>query len=459
MIFGTSTRKGGKLKAFSEKYEGKRCEASSGDKPCAFVDEVLRLDLPSVVEVVKDCDFGSCADLLRALKKAWWLVATDAYLNNKKTQVAIPAAKILLSQALKMVGSPDFEKRVGAVADGLWLQLFQRRAMASRRAEMFGNTDAAAYAEAVKSLREWYGFTDGDIEAFRYFVCQAKRESDPALNRSLYLYSKEKMTGKTTVARMVAGILNGCQSWRECQRCECLSDIPTELQFSNFARPKAAQFFAVVMDEAFAGKTTAKYYGKFKTAMTSDTASVEVKFGGKYDVSVCRNYIFTSNNDISSVVADESERRMFVIPMRKPKTVDYDTLYDVWRAFVVNAEGERDVAQWYRDTTPDVVGEQGVIIADIVSALLSDEFRGHIELRQAGNGSLYQVSWSFFTDFLSRSFDVRKGSGLCKEAIVRAFGEPNKSGNRSYYNVSDIADAVSRKDIIINEINDEELPY
>lgn len=459
MIYGIYTRREAALKEFRNIYEGKCYEASSSDKPCAFVDEVLRLDMPSVVEVVKECDFVSCADLLRALKKAWWLVATDAYLNNKKTQVAIPAAKILLTQALKMVGSPDFEKRVAAVADGMWLQLFQRRAMATRRAEMFGSTDAAAYADAVNTLREWYGLTDGDIEALRYFVCQAKRESDSALTRSLYLYSKEKMTGKTTVARIVAGVLNGCQSWQECQRCECLSDIPTELQFSTFARPKAAQFFAVVMDEAFAGKTTAKYYGKFKTAMTSDTASVEVKFGGKYDVSVCRNYIFTSNNDISSVVADESERRMFVITMRKPKMVDYDTLYDVWRAFVVNAEGEKDVAKWYRDTMPEVIGEQGVVIADIVSALLSDEFRGHIELRQASNGSLYQVSWSFFTDFLSRSFDVRKGSVLCKEAIVRAFGEPNKSGNRSYYNVSDIADIVSRKDILIKELNEDELPY
>lgn len=447
------------MKAFSEKYEGKHREASSGDKPCAFVDEVLRLDLPSVVEVVKNCDFGSCADLLRALKKAWWLVATDAYLNNKKTQVAIPAAKILLSQALKMVGSPDFEKRVGAVADGLWLQCFQRRSMASRRAEMFGSTDAAAYAEAVETLREWYGFTDGDVEALRYFVCQAKRESDPALNRALYLYSKEKMTGKTTVARMVAGILNGCQSWRECQRCECLSDIPTELQFSNFARPKAAQFFAVVMDEAFAGKTTAKYYGKFKTAMTSDTASVEVKFGGKYDVSVCRNYIFTSNNDISSVVADESERRMFVIPMRKPKNVDYDTLYEVWRAFVVNAEGERDVAQWYRDTTPDVVGEQGVIIADIVAALLSDEFDGYITLKKASNANLYQVSWSFFFDYLSKSFDVRKLANTAKEAVRRAFGDPNSSGNRCYYNLSEVTDIVGRKEATVQEIADDDLPY
>lgn len=459
MIYGMSMRKEVALKAFNDKYEGKRYEVSSGDKPCAFVDEVLRLDLPSVVEVVKDCDFGSCADLLRSLKKAWWLVATDAYLANKKTQVAIPAAKILLSQALKMVGSPDFEKRVGAVADGLWLQLFQRRAMASRRAEMFGSTDATSYADAVRTLREWYGFTDGDIEALRYFVCQAKRDSDPALNRSLYLYSKEKMTGKTTVARMVAGILNGCQSWRECQRCECLSDIPTELQFSNFARPKAAQFFAVVMDEAFAGKTTAKYYGKFKTAMTSDTTSVEVKFGGKYDVSVCRNYIFTSNNDISSVVADESERRMFVIPMRKPKNVDYDTLYDVWRAFVVNAEGEKDVAQWYRETTPDVVGEQGVIIADIVAALLSDEFNGYITLKKASNANLYQVSWSFFFDYLSRSFDVRKLANTAKEAVRRAFGEPNSSGNRCYYNLSEITDIVGRKEATVQEIADDDLPY
>jgi hypothetical protein len=260
------------------------------------------------------------------------------------------------------------------------------------------------------------------------------------------------MTGKTTVARIVAGILNGCATWEEARRGVYLSDIPCELQFGGFDRPKATRYACVVMDEAFAGKSTAKYYGKFKTAITSDTANVNIKFGSAVDIPCTRNYIFTSNNDIASVVADESERRLFEIHAKRPIEMDYDKLYLVWLDYIVNAPEEDDTAKWYRDTMPKVKGEVGVTKDDIKSAFVSPEFLAAVEDYarngnaataaeiSSGNGvssvNRYQISYpKFFTDFIAKSYDVRKNANIIKDAVVALFGEPCSSSNRRYYNI------------------------
>lgn len=437
-------------------------KTSTSDTPSEVVDMVMRVMPPDVEGMLTGLEFASVEELAEAMSVAWYVVATDKWLNSKATQMTIPGAAILLARAKRIMTGANVGRTIMAAAEAMWMRHFEFENLKKRRnAVLSVERDAKVFQYADRRVRAVYGFGDAEMEHIRYFVCQARKDdADPALNRSLYIYSKEKMTGKTTVARAIAGILNGAGCWRECSG-DFFSDIPCELQFGTFERPKATRYACVVMDEAFAGKSTAKYYGKFKTAMTSDKCQVEVKFGGKYDVRCSRNYIFTSNNDISSVVADESERRMCVLSMRKPEAMSYDDIYSLWRDYIVNAAEDPDTAEWYRRTMPAVKGEAGVQSDDIVSALLGDEMRQRVT--QAQQAGLYQLAYpKFFTDWLSQSYDVRKLSGLIKEAVVAAYGEPKSSGNRKYYNISDLLTLIAGGMVEYpadNGFEDDGLPY
>lgn len=445
---------------YEKKYKGKQ---GNGDNPSPLVAAVLKTTPPDVEPVLETCDFATCEDLEAAITDAWWQVATDKYLMSKATQAIMPESKLLLQRAVKICTAATMSKNMKAAAEAMWMRCFERADLNRRRKDAFSiKPDSKTYEVAKQKLSDIYQFSDPEFEHIRYFVCQAKREySDPALNRSLYLYSAEKMTGKTTVARIIAGILNGRKSWRECCGGDAFSDIATELQFERFSRPKAVRLACVVMDEAIAGKTTSKYYGKLKAAITTDSCAVEVKFGGTYDVTCTRNYIFTSNNDVSSIIADESERRICVIRMRKPKFAEYEKLFGLWRDYIVNAPEEQDVAAWYRDTMPEVRGDDGLTKDEIVSALLGDEFRAHLRAEQNAGG--YQVSFpKFFTDWLCKSYDVRKQRNIVKDAVIEAFGDPIISGRRKYYNINDLMSIGVEPMVFVTdeqEDNVNDLPY
>ena len=459
---------------------------SAPDKPAAITADALKVYPPDVEPALEGCDFASLRELAAAYREAWHAVSTDRYLLNKRTRQDMPDADILLTRAKRISSSADVDRKTYAAAESLWLRRFERKELTRRRNALFsGDKSKDKYFIAKNELARIYRYSGADLEAWRYFVCQARRDdADPALNRSVYLWSEEKMTGKTTVARIVAGILNGCSSWEEARRGVYLSDIPCELQFGGFDRPKATRYACVVMDEAFAGKSTAKYYGKFKTAITSDTANVNIKFGSAVDIPCTRNYIFTSNNDIASVVADESERRLFEIHAQRPIELDYDKLYEVWLDFIVNAPEEPDTAKWYRDTMPSVKGEVGVTKDDIKSAFVSPEFLREIEIyenggdlavsqqlssgKQISSVNRYQVSYpKFFTDFIAKSYDVRKNANIIKDAVVALFGDPCKSSNRRYYNITQLKADLERllkaepetQAVDYTQENEMELPY
>ena len=117
------------------------------------------------------------------------MVASDRYLLNKRTRQDIP----------------DADRKTYAAAESLWLRKFERKELTRRRNAIFsGDKSSDKYFVAKNELARIYGYSEADMEAWRYFVCQARRDNaDPALNRAVYLWSEEKMTGKTTVARIV----------------------------------------------------------------------------------------------------------------------------------------------------------------------------------------------------------------------------------------------------------------
>lgn len=420
---------------FSYKLED--CATTNKNQCSPLVERLLKMPIADIYEVVKDYDYDSVEELAETIRTAHYIVGTDRYLA--KCDDSELEGKILRRKSVNILTAHNAESKIKAKAEELWVSHFEQLRLRSSRAAVLDVERKYATADdCAAKIADVYGFSDNDMDKFRYFICQCRRNSsDPLLNRSLYLYSKAKMTGKTTVANTIAGILNGCKTWSDAMRGKWQSSIAQELQFGNFDTPKACTYFAVVMDEAFSGKNTRKYYGKFKNAITSDKCTVEVKFGSKYDIACRRNYIFTSNSDVSSIVADSSERRIMVVTMdRQPKELPYDELYQLWYDYIVNVSDEEDVSQWYRATIDNVVGEDGKILEYYESALLSEEFK------QLVNNASYQVSFpKFFVDYLSRDNSLHNVE-IIKEAVVSLFGEPKRSSKRIYYNISDIRYAI-----------------
>lgn len=420
---------------FAEKYIGKN---SPEDEPSPLVNEMLKQKVPNLNAIISKYDFENVDDLYIALQEGWWEVARDEYFLNIPKSCTF--ARLLASKASKLVTSPGFEIRMRAEAVALWISFYQKKHLNKKRAELFNVPLCEEIAKkAYVKIRETYDFTEEQMEYFRYFICQSRREhSDPSKNRALYLYSKEKATGKTTTARAIVGVLNGCKNWGEVCYNEWESDIPTELQFSQFAQPKSCKFAAVLMDEAFAGRGTALYYKKFKKTITSEVVDVEIKHGAVFTAPCCRNYIFTSNDPISEVVDDEEERRFFEIEMnKKPKFLDNDEIFNMWSDYIVNVKDELNIYKWYLDTMQKVTGEMGVKNEDISSAFLSNDFLHVLD------GEGYQVDFPrFFFKYINSmgAYDLRnsKIALLVKEVVVNIFGEPKIGKKRKYYNISEI---------------------
>lgn len=467
-------------------YQGK----TGGRNGSKLVKDLCKVEpMPSVAPVMLNYDYDSEQELSESLAWVYSVILQDGYLREKRTKEDKPTDYALYCRIKKIMESPTAERTIAAQAAQMWLGNFERKALEKRREKAFGGTkDVKAYKDACEALTAVYGFEKREMEYLRYFACQARRHgSDPALNRALYLWSCRKMTGKTTVAKMIAGALNGYASWSEVSKADIMSDVPRELQFERFARPLATRCQCVVMDEGFTGKTTAKYYAKFKSAITSDRCTVEIKFGDAVQMYAPRNYIFTSNSDPSAIVADASERRLMSIEMRQPRQMSYKELWRLWRDYIVNAPDEEDVARWYRETLQDVKGEQGVQMDDVAAAFLADDFGDWLEeytrpkdggdfVEQASRQQRYQVSYpNFFKQFLSRSgYNYHVADKVIKEAVVSVFGKPKVCGRKVYYNVADIRRVIKNKaeedayeqretvPVYDNDIMDEEdenLPY
>ena len=279
--------------------------------------------------------------------------------------------------------------------------------------------DPEKYKKASEKLQKVWGFSDIEIDAFRYFICQSRAENhNPSLNKSLYLFSGKKKTGKTTVARAIASVLNGDEKLEDATKYE--SSFNRELQIGAHDLPMAAQYNCVILDEAMP-KDSRKSYGRVKSMMTSKTCTYNQKFGRIITVEAKRYYIYTSNDDISEFVQDSSERRFIQINMeRLPKKISFEKIYDYWKEFAQNCEPEENWQEWY-DSFDDVVGIERKDISGFKDELLSN---GAI-LQAIKNNTNYTITLKFFSDMMIIGKPTRDEKNSLKKALMELIGEPN----------------------------------
>lgn len=278
--------------------------------------------------------------------------------------------------------------------------------------------DPKKYLKISNKIKQIWGFTDAEIEGFRYFVCQSRHENhNPSMNKSLYLFSGKKRTGKTTLARALAAILNGEEKVIDGAKFE--SSFNKELQINDHDLPMAAQANATILDEAMP-KDSRKSYGRVKSMMTSNYCSYNQKFGKIMTILVKRFYLYTSNDHISELIQDTSERRFILIIMDKmPEQISFEEIYDIWKEFAQNCIPEKNWQEWY-NTFEDLEGLERKEIIFYKNILLSDRSI----LLAVRNTFDYSLTLQFFLNIIIRGKATRDEKKALQAAIEELVGKP-----------------------------------
>lgn len=280
--------------------------------------------------------------VLQAIRKT----ISEPVFNNRSTLNEYPPLANFFYYCQKLDRNGKSAIEAEAIADIAWNGVICRRNLSVNVAKYFSKKpDKAIFDNAKNRIAEIWGFTDKEIDAIRYFVCQTRHEKhNPSLNKNIYIWGNAKGTGKTTIARAIVTIVNG-DTFDNFGKYE--STFNTEMAYNDHDLPLAALYNAVLLDESMP-KDTRKSYGSIKRVLTSSSFNYNPKFRQIINIKCRRFYFCTSNEDIADFVQDATERRFFAINIeRKPVQLSFDEIYKIWFDFCTNAEPEENWHDWY----------------------------------------------------------------------------------------------------------------
>jgi len=299
------------------------------------------------------------------------------------------------------------------------------------------------YRKSIIALKDAFKFSDFQIEMLRYAICQSKYGDCPASkNKAVYIWGKEKGSGKTTIAAMIVSILNGEKDHLNIARYK--STLAQELQFQTFVAPKICSCRAVILDEA-APKDTSKMYNIFKTRITSDGATVRFIHKNQVDLSGKANYWMTSNDPPWEFVQDESERRFLEFNIEKRyQNLTTIEIYNLFLNFIQQCKKEPDWEAWYDSMQlgTEVKGMESKNIDDIRSYFETDEF-----FKIINNGASQVTVGTFYQQV--NFFEKNVSKQTVMNCVVAMFGEPVK---KSTWRKKDIIEVLSNIKMENNEL-------
>lgn len=361
--------------------------------------------------------------LFRVMRKT----ISDPVFNNKKTVDAFPPLANFFYFCQRLDRNGKFAQEAEVTADIAWNGVICKRITQQRANALFSAPDKAKYIQAAKRLRSVYGFTEVDIDKFRYFVCQVRNEGhDPSKNKSLYLWSEKKQTGKTTVGKCIVTIMNG-DKLANAHKYE--STLATELQFNDHDLPKAAVYECVLLDEA-APKDTGKSYNGFKSKLTNNGCTYNPKHKRIINLKCKRFYCFTSNDLPSKFVKDTEERRLVAVEFRPlVNKISEAEVYEMWLNFCVNCEPERSWMQWY-DSFELVKGEASCDADEALNEiiLLKDTV---FPLQSKTYTTIKQIA-----SLIHRNEPTREQKRAVADVMEKYFESCRSASNQSYFAVS-----------------------
>lgn len=404
-----------------EQYEGEtfedtfmRQDIRPHELPPKILIDVVHAD--GVEGWAKLNSFKSLSDLCNEIVRIFKLAIVDKINTNKRMQELFPPIYNFCTYATRLDKNGRVKSEALKLAESVWWGEIAQQQLKEKTDRLF-NVDPCPqkFREIAARVKEVWQFSDNEIDAFRYFVCQTRRENhNPSLNKSLFLWSGAKQTGKTTVARALAAVLNGEESLDGSGKFE--STFNKEMQINDHDLPLAAQYNCVILDEAMP-KDSSKSYGRVKAMLTSNSCSYNQKYGRIIPMRAKRFYIYTSNDDISDFIQDTSERRFIQILMNKmPKQISFDEIYEIWKTFAQNCIPEDDWQTWY-NSFEDVDGLQKKDIDYFKSEILNNPF----VINSLRNMEGYSLTLKTFEDLIIRgktTREERRNLGLAIESIV-----------------------------------------
>ena len=353
-------------------------------------------------------------------------ICYDTFMDDAELRKQLNVAYRMLYKAyLRMYSHPDsLAEWAEAKGTYIWLEYI----LSKRREEQFKKIIKMQDNEALRAIsariKQIYGFSDREMIYLQYFCSQTKCDDlDASLNTFLYIWSKEKFTGKTTVSEYICSFLNG-ETTRNAEAHK--STLSNEMQYERFDIPVAITSRCTFLDEAGFHDMT-KSYNKLKTMITSNSCMIEYKFKNSKRTKKCyRNYIFSSNDDPIYLVKDDDERRILCIKFKVPEQVGFDELEKLWYEFVLECNlSAAKLTQIYHEIIKpnSQSGESKNIAAELMDVFSERKIDGC-----SAYSSYFNVSNAMMISEVQTQKIPRK---LVKEVLIALYGEPDK--NQRFY--------------------------
>ena len=446
-------------------------------------DLVARYDLSernggTIYSFLSQFDFNSREEIERAVRDIAYAICGDKYYTDKDIQKNDVIVRSVYARFNRLLCSDKVDKYPTAVSGELWHGGYARKKIQEATARLLSDytPDAAQWRAARDMIASLYSLSDEDMDKLLFFICQVKEGAafPCSLRRMLYIWGRQKMTGKTTTATMIVSILNGDTD--PTRIAHYSSSLAYEMQIKSFAVPKISECNVCLMDECFyadMGKT----YSDFKRFLTSAGGYARLPFGQEFGWEGYPNYVATSNDPLKRFIKDWNDRRYLSIEFKAMPTrrLPDSDLYGLWLNYIRGARRSMEWAEWADRiaTYSNEVGERSERADEFAIELQSCKFLDYVaeqvlhsdKVGSSGN----HISLKFFVDWFARDIsaaEANKRREEIEQAVLSVYGERYKG--QSWWLLSGIKERAQQlkrelmyggNDLETTETTNNDLPF
>ena len=439
-------------------------QISSHDNPSEMVSGYLFADaeLRTFAEWLQDYDFSTQAEIEYAVRLFLSVICSDAYINRKHLDEINPQADKIAKRFKKIVYDEEKSSRFcKKMASEVWNEGYADKLRKERTAKMFHvEQSAEEFRKAWDTIKEIYGLSDLDLNKIHFFVEQVKDSGNfpNSLRRMLYIWGREKMTGKTTSASYIVATLNGFYDIDKIS--EMSSSLAYEMQIRNYAVPRISECNAVLMDECFyadMGKT----YADFKKFLTSSNGRARLPYGQEFNWVGFPNYVATSNEPLQKFIKDWGDRRYLSVEFKtKPtKKLSIPEVGELWRTFIINSTRSKSWTEWAQELEPiaEEVGEMEEVANEFEIELQQSEFINFLLNKDKAKNRYSadnKITLKVFVDYFSLSVgsvQAQKRKSEIEKAVLNVYGDRYSTTN--YWMLDELQKKASE---LLEKINESE---
>lgn len=422
---------------------------SSSDNPCDLVSNYLfaEMRLETFAEWLQKFEFANQAEIEMAVRKFLSVLYDDKYMSRKHLDEINSQADKVAKKFRKIILDEDkSSKFCKKIASEVWNEGYANKLRKERTEAMFHvEQSAEEFRKAWDSIKQIYSLTDLDLNKIHFFVEQVKDNGNfpNSLRRMLYIWGREKMTGKTTSASYIVATLNGFYDIDKIS--EMSSSLAYEMQIRNYAVPRISECNAVLMDECFysdMGKT----YADFKKFLTSSNGRARLPYGQEFSWVGYPNYVATSNEPLQKFIKDWGDRRYLSIEFKAKPTrkLSIPEVGELWRKFILNSTREKSWSEWAQELEPiaEEIGEMEEIADEFEVELQQSAFLGFLTAKDKPLNKYSadnKITLKFFVDYFSGTIGstiAHKRKSEIENAVIKVFGPRYSTTN--YWMLTDL---------------------